>query len=122
MDRIKFKLGFSNGLCVLSRGQSGGLALLWSSDTKLEIMSYSNHHIDAIITEADDGIVWRFTSFMDSWRPTSGKNLGNSSHILIANLICHGFAMVILMKFFQCLKKQVVSIVAKIRWMVSVKL
>lgn len=39
MDRIKFKLGFSNGLCVSSRGRSGGLALLWSSDTKLEIMS-----------------------------------------------------------------------------------
>uniref|UniRef100_A0A7N2R6D1 Endonuclease/exonuclease/phosphatase domain-containing protein n=1 Tax=Quercus lobata TaxID=97700 RepID=A0A7N2R6D1_QUELO len=63
MDRIKFKLGFSNGLCVSSRGRSGGLALLWSSDTKLEIMSYSNHHIDAIITEADNGIVWRFTGF-----------------------------------------------------------
>ena len=39
--------------------------------------------------------------FMDIQRPTSRKNLGNSSPILIVNLICLGFAVVILMKFFQ---------------------
>ena len=63
MEKIKFKLGFTNGLCVSSRGRSGGLALFWSSDTKLEIKSYSNHHIDAIITETVTGLVWRFTGF-----------------------------------------------------------
>ena len=63
MEKIKLKLGFTNGLYVSSRGRNGGLALLWSSDTKLEIKSYSNHHIDAIITEADIGLVWRFTGF-----------------------------------------------------------
>ena len=57
MEKIKFKLGFTNGLCVPSKGRSGGLALFWSSDTKLEIKSYSNHHIDAIITEANTGLV-----------------------------------------------------------------
>ena len=40
------------------------------------------------------------SGFMDTRRPTSGKNLGNSSHILIANLICLVFAVVILMKSF----------------------
>ena len=63
MEKIKFKLGFTNGLYVQSRGRSEGLALLWSSDTNLEIKSYSNHHIDAIITEADNGLSWRFTGF-----------------------------------------------------------
>ena len=63
MEKIKFKLGFTNGLYVQSRGRSGGLALLWSNDTNLEIKSYSNHHIDAIITEADNGLSWRFTGF-----------------------------------------------------------
>ena len=56
MEKVKFNLGFTNGLYVPSRGWSGGLALLWSSDTNLEIKSYSNHHIDAIITEADNGL------------------------------------------------------------------
>ena len=63
MQKIKFNLGFTNGLFVQSRGQSGGLALLWSSDTNLEIKSYSNHNIDAIITEADNGLSWRFIGF-----------------------------------------------------------
>ena len=63
MEKIKFKFGFTNGLFVQSRGRSGGLALLWSTDTNLEIKSYSNHHIDAIITEADNGLSWRFTGF-----------------------------------------------------------
>ena len=44
---------------------------------------------------------------MDTQRPTLGKNPGNSSPIFIVNLIYPSFAMVILMKFFQWLKKQV---------------
>ena len=51
MEKVKHSLGFFNGLIVPSRGCRGGLALLWSSDTNLEIKSYSDHHIDAIITE-----------------------------------------------------------------------
>ena len=63
MEKIKFKLRFTNGLYVSSRGRSGGLATFWSSDTKLEIKSYSNHHINAIIIEADMSLVWRFIGF-----------------------------------------------------------
>lgn len=47
MEKIKFSLGFSNGLIVPSRGRSGGLALFWSTDVNLEIKSYSQYHIDA---------------------------------------------------------------------------
>ena len=77
MEKVKFRLGFPNGLIVPSRGRSGGLALLWSVDTNLEIKSFSNHHIDAIITESGNGLSWRFTGFYgypethlreDSWK------------------------------------------------------
>ena len=51
MEKIKFSLGFSNGLIVPNRGRSGGLALFWSTDVNLEIKSYSQYHIDATITE-----------------------------------------------------------------------
>ena len=51
MEKIKFSLGFSNGLIVPSRGRNGGLALLWSTLVNLEIKSYSQHHIDPIVTE-----------------------------------------------------------------------
>lgn len=83
MEKIKYKLGFSNGLFVPSRGRSGGLALLWSSDTNLEIKSFSNNHIDAVITDPIDSFTWRFTGFYghpvthlrgDSWKLLSYLN------------------------------------------------
>ena len=51
MEIVKYRMGFSNGLIVPSRGRRGGLALLWSRDTNLEIKSFSDHYIDAVITE-----------------------------------------------------------------------
>ena len=51
MERVKYKLGFSKGLFVPSKGRSGGLALLWSKEVRLEIQSYSSHHIDVRISE-----------------------------------------------------------------------
>ncbi|XP_065629560.1 uncharacterized protein LOC136067511 [Quercus suber] len=83
MEKIKFKLSFSNGLIVLSLGKSGGLALLWSKDIKLEIKSYSQHHIDATITEHESNFTWRFTGFFghseshlrkESWKLLSYLN------------------------------------------------
>ena len=41
MEKIKFNLGFSNDLIVPSQGRSGGLALLWSKEINLEIISFS---------------------------------------------------------------------------------
>ena len=63
MEIVKYRLGFSNGLIVPSMGRRGGLALLWSKDANLEVKSFSNHHIDAVITESRNGFVWRFTRF-----------------------------------------------------------
>ena len=43
------KLNFESCFAVSSRGKSGGLALLWSSEVVVDIKSYSSHHIDALI-------------------------------------------------------------------------
>lgn len=83
MEKVKCRLGFSNGLVVPSRGRSGGLALLWSSDMNLEIKSCSNYHIDAIITELKNGFTWRYIGFYrhpdshlreESWKLISFPN------------------------------------------------
>ena len=63
MEKVKFRLGFPNGLIVPSMGRSGGLTLPWSSDTNLKIKNFSSHHIDAIITELGNGLSWRFIGF-----------------------------------------------------------
>ena len=83
MEKVKYKLGFSNGLFVSSRGRRGGLALLWSSDIILDIKSYSDYHIDAVIIDSGNGFLWRFTGFYghpethlreDSWKLLSFLN------------------------------------------------
>ena len=61
MERIRDRIGFANGLFVPSHGRSGGLALLWTRETDLEIKSFGCHHIDAIITEANSNFKWRIT-------------------------------------------------------------
>ena len=41
MDFLKHELGYTQGLAVLSDGQSGGLALLWKPKSKVEVRSLS---------------------------------------------------------------------------------
>lgn len=40
-----------------------GLALLWKSLMKVEVQIYSPRHIDAIVTEAQGSLQWRFMRF-----------------------------------------------------------
>ncbi|KAM7266465.1 hypothetical protein ACFE04_004362 [Oxalis oulophora] len=58
MEVIRCRVGMSNCMAVSSSGRSGGLALLWSDVVKVEVRSFSSHHIDVTV----DG-VWRCTGF-----------------------------------------------------------
>jgi len=73
MENIKFNLGFSNALNVPSQGRSEGLALLWSQETNLEIVSFSKHHIDTTITNQSN-FKWRFTGFYGHPEPHMRKD------------------------------------------------
>ena len=53
MERKKMSIGY---------GRSGGLALLWRKEINVDVQSFSNRHIDAIVTE-DRGFKWRITGF-----------------------------------------------------------
>lgn len=63
MEKFKKSFYHFNCLCVPSDGQSSGLAMLWRKDTNLDIKTYSPNHINATITEADSGFIWRITGF-----------------------------------------------------------
>ncbi|KAH9769811.1 reverse transcriptase domain-containing protein [Citrus sinensis] len=54
------KLNFDNFFAVSSRGRSGGLALLWKSEIVVDIKSFSQHHIDAVV-HSENGSLWRCT-------------------------------------------------------------
>ena len=63
MENEKFKTGLLNGLIVPSVGSSGGLAMLWSRDIKVEVQGYSRSYIDAVVTDPESGFKWRITGF-----------------------------------------------------------
>ena len=57
---MKGTLGYDNVFAVSSSGRSGGLGLYWNKNTKVEILPFSQYHIDSIISE-NGGEPWRFT-------------------------------------------------------------
>lgn len=43
--------------------RGGGLALLWRNLTKVDVQTFSPHHIDAIVSDDHGNKKWRFTGF-----------------------------------------------------------
>ena len=63
LPEIKRKLDHLQGLAMPSVGKSGELALLWKKDIKVEVQTFSERHIDAIISRGVGDKLWRFTGF-----------------------------------------------------------
>ena len=53
MLTIKQKTSFNNMLVVDCVGKSGGLALTWKEEMKVEIQNYSQRNINAIVKPAN---------------------------------------------------------------------
>ena len=58
MDGIKRKIERQQGLVVPSVRRGGGLALLWKNTIKVDVLTYSPMHIDAIVTEEQGMKKW----------------------------------------------------------------
>jgi hypothetical protein len=58
MDRIKWSLGFSNGVTVDCQGKSGGMVLWWKNGVNVSVRPWSQYYIDAAINF--NGQTWRF--------------------------------------------------------------
>lgn len=56
--KVRNKCGFSQGLCLSSTGNSGGLGLWWR-DINVEILTFSEHHVEALIRNDAGIMVWR---------------------------------------------------------------
>ena len=63
MDGIKEGLNRSQGLVVPCKGRSGGLALLWKKELKVDVQLYLDSHIDVIVDHGVIGKQWRITGF-----------------------------------------------------------
>uniref|UniRef100_A0A8R7TP82 Endonuclease/exonuclease/phosphatase domain-containing protein n=1 Tax=Triticum urartu TaxID=4572 RepID=A0A8R7TP82_TRIUA len=60
MEKFKWMLGMSNMVVRACEGKSGGLALFWKKEIRMELHNYSRYHIDAEVIEKD-GFKWLFT-------------------------------------------------------------
>ena len=63
MGKVKEWCKFKHGLIVPSQGKSGGLAMFWREEVKLDIQTYSSSHIDAWVHGGDNVGWWHLTGF-----------------------------------------------------------
>lgn len=54
-------MSYTQGLVVSSGRASGGLALLWKRELKVDVWGLSHWYIDALIDYGSSDQVWRFT-------------------------------------------------------------
>ena len=62
MEWLRSKWNFENYFTVNLVGRGGGLALIWMNEVNVDILSYSNSHIDVKIGHSNRNI-WRFIGF-----------------------------------------------------------
>jgi endonuclease/exonuclease/phosphatase family metal-dependent hydrolase len=60
VEGLARSIGYDRCFAVSSSGRSGGLALFWNNDVSIEILPYSQYHIDAIVKEVGTE-PWRLT-------------------------------------------------------------
>lgn len=61
--KIRNTLGFYRNFIVDSKGLSGGLVFLWSSNIHIEMESCTNYHISVSVIDPDHGKSWLLTGF-----------------------------------------------------------
>ena len=68
---MKNTSGYANAFAVNNLGHSGGLGFFWNNEIRLEILPYSQYHIDAIVTESN-GNKWRLTTVYGEAQTSEG--------------------------------------------------
>ncbi|XP_073357859.1 uncharacterized protein [Aegilops tauschii subsp. strangulata] len=54
VENLIGSLGYNKSFAVRSSGRSGGLGIFWNEEIKLEVVGYSEYHIDVIVDEMVD--------------------------------------------------------------------
>ncbi|XP_021836918.2 uncharacterized protein [Spinacia oleracea] len=58
LERVRNICGFSEGICLSSAGNSGGIGFWWR-DINVSTSSFSSHHFSADICDQDNVAIWR---------------------------------------------------------------
>ena len=82
MNKVKDKCNMKQGLIVPSEGKSGGLALLWKEEIKVEVQLYSQSHVDALVDGGAGIGWWHFSGFYGNPDTTKRpKSLAKLRHL-----------------------------------------
>ena len=60
VEGLASTLGYDKAFAVSSSGRSGGLGIFWNDEIKLDILPYSQYHIDVVVYPMD-AEPWRLT-------------------------------------------------------------
>ncbi|XP_074278032.1 uncharacterized protein LOC141601636 [Silene latifolia] len=72
LEKIRNSCGFSSGICVSSRGRSGGLGLWWR-DIDAHLILYNKDHIMVEVLDVNKVAAWRAVGVY-GWPETSNKH------------------------------------------------
>jgi hypothetical protein len=61
VEALASSFGFDQAFAVDSDGRSGGLGIYWNNDVTIDVLGYSQYHIDVSVTGIGE-IPWRLTS------------------------------------------------------------
>lgn len=73
LEKIRNRCGFSDGLCLSSNGNSGGIGLWWK-DMDVSVLSFSAHHVHAVVLDEQKCPSWHAVGIY-GWPETGNKHL-----------------------------------------------
>ena len=98
MNNVGIKLKPESCFAIRSNGKSGGLAMSWAQDIKVDNTSFSSHRIDAEVEVKNEKYV-RCTGVYGHPKEIQKKYTWTLLCWLAGFLPLYGFALVILMKY-----------------------
>jgi hypothetical protein len=60
VESLSRTLRFDKAFAISSSGRSGGLGVFWNNEMKIDILPYSQYHLDAVVMEQGKE-PWRLT-------------------------------------------------------------
>jgi hypothetical protein len=84
MEWVQIQLGFDHMFVVDCVGRSGGLALFWTNDSRVDIQNYSRRHINAKVCLSPTDPPWKFTSFYGHSDPSKHSEACSLLHYIVA--------------------------------------
>jgi hypothetical protein len=61
MENLRYRLGIKECFAVKGEGKGGGLALFWTEEVTVDLLSFSDNHIDVHISGGPYDNMWRGT-------------------------------------------------------------